>query len=145
DIYDDSCSISKNDLFTELDNSLNRAVKRQMISDVKLGCQLSGGVDSSLVTFYALQNLNEKNLETISVIFENKNFSEEKYINELSASFNLKSHKFLLTKDFYLDVLNKAIWHYEQPLNHPNTIGIYLLSKNAKDYVTVLLSGEGAD
>jgi asparagine synthase (glutamine-hydrolysing) len=41
--------------------------------------------------------------------------------------------------------LEKVIWHFEHPLNHPNTIGIYLLSEQAKKHVTVLLSGEGAD
>jgi asparagine synthase (glutamine-hydrolysing) len=50
-----------------------------------------------------------------------------------------------MNAQYYFDVLEKAIWHFEQPLNHPNTIGIYLLSEQAKKHVTVLLSGEGAD
>ena len=47
--------------------------------------------------------------------------------------------------DFYLNHIKKATWHLEGPINHPNTIGIYLLAQRAKEHVTVLLSGEGAD
>jgi asparagine synthase (glutamine-hydrolysing) len=51
----------------------------------------------------------------------------------------------LLDNEYYLNNLEKATWHLESPLNHPNTVAIYKLSQSAKDYVTVLLSGEGAD
>jgi asparagine synthase (glutamine-hydrolysing) len=50
-----------------------------------------------------------------------------------------------LDSDYYLDNFEDATWHLETPINHPNTIGIYKLSQRAKEYVTVLLSGEGAD
>jgi asparagine synthase (glutamine-hydrolysing) len=116
-----------------------------MISDVKLGSQLSGGVDSSLVSYYADQALANGNLETISIVFNDTRFSEEKYIDIVAKQLSLQSHKYEMEADYYFDVLEKAIWHFEQPLNHPNTIGIYLLSQEAKKHVTVLLSGEGAD
>jgi asparagine synthase (glutamine-hydrolysing) len=58
---------------------------------------------------------------------------------------NLKAHKFILNEQTYFELLDKASWHFEQPVNHPNTIGIYLLSKFAREHLTVLLSGEGAD
>ncbi len=128
-----------------LKESLQKAVKRQMISDVKLGCQLSGGVDSSLVTAYANQYVTKGSLETISIVFDNPRFTEKSFIDKVAEKLKLQSHQFNLTATDYLRVLEEATWHFEQPLNHPNTIGIKLLSREAKKHVTVLLSGEGAD
>lgn len=138
-------TIASSQAKNELESALKNSVSSQMISDVTLGCQLSGGVDSSLVTYFASENLNKGNLETISIIFKNPKFSEEKYIDYVAKKLSLKAHKFEMDAQYYFDVLEKAIWHFEHPLNHPNTIGIYLLSQKAKDHVTVLLSGEGAD
>ena len=129
----------------ELESVFNRSVKSQLMSDVSLGCQLSGGVDSSLVTFYANNNTQKSRFESVSIIFNNPLFSEEAYIDQVTKQLNIDSHKFLLESSYYFDHLEKATWHLESPINHPNTIGIYLLSQRAREYVTVLLSGEGAD
>ena len=72
-------------------------------------------------------------------------FSEESYIDRVTETLGIKTHKFLLDNEYYLSNLEKSTWHLESPLNHPNTVAIYKLSQSAKDYVTVLLSGEGAD
>ena len=141
---DGGSSISAN-RDADFGESLERAVKRQMISDVKLGCQLSGGVDSSMVSYFAAKALSRGNLETISITFDNARFTEGPYIDYVADKLNLTAHKFALTPSYYIDQLEKATWYFENPLNHPNTIGIYLLSSEAKKYVTVLLSGEGAD
>ena len=138
-------TINPEDSKSVLDKVLQKSVESQMISDVTLGCQLSGGVDSSLVSYYAAKALKNGNLETISIVFKDEKFSEEKYIDIVAEKLSLQAHKFEMDSSYYFDVLEKAIWHFEQPLNHPNTIGIYLLSQEAKKHVTVLLSGEGAD
>jgi asparagine synthase (glutamine-hydrolysing) len=137
--------IQRKDARIALENALAKSVDSQMMSDVKLGCQLSGGVDSSLVSYYAAKSLDEGNLETISIVFKDQRFSEEKYIDIVAKQLSLQAHKYEMDAKYYFEVLEKAIWHFEQPLNHPNTIGIYLLSQKAKKHVTVLLSGEGAD
>ena len=137
--------ISIEESFSKLEKALQKSVESQMLSDVKLGCQLSGGVDSSLVTYYAAKNLAKGNLETISITFKDPKFSEEKYIDFVADKLVLQAHKYEMNAEYYFDVIEKAIWHFEHPLNHPNTLGIYLLSQEAKQKVTVLLSGEGAD
>lgn len=129
----------------QLATALKTSVKRQMISDVKLGCQLSGGVDSSMVTAYAAHTLPEGALETVSIVFNQAHFSEKKYIDQVVKQLQLQSHQFTLNAQAYLDLIDEAVWHFEQPLNHPNSCGIKLLSREAKKHVTVLLSGEGAD
>lgn len=128
-----------------LERCLDKSVQSQLISDVKLGCQLSGGVDSSLVTWLANRQVKNGKFESISIVFDDERFSEEKYINQVRDVLGITSHKFLLDSDYYLNHFEDATWHLESPLNHPNTIGIYKLSQKAKEYVTVLLSGEGAD
>ena len=138
-------TIQHDNAATILENALQKSVDSQMISDVKLGCQLSGGVDSSLVSYYASKSLDKGNLETVSIIFKDPNFSEEKYIDIVAKKLSLEAHKYEMNAHYYFEVLEKTIWHFEHPLNHPNTIGIYLLSQEAKKHVTVLLSGEGAD
>ena len=130
---------------TELEEWLIRSVQSQLMSDVKLGCQLSGGIDSSLVTWLANRNSGKGNFEAVSIIFNDPRFSEEKYIDMVTDNLVIPSHKFLLESDYYFENIERAAWHLETPINHPNTVAIYKLSQSAKEYVTVLLSGEGAD
>lgn len=129
----------------QLSRWLGKSVKSQLMSDVKLGCQLSGGIDSSLVTWLANKGSEKGNFESVSIVFDNKTYNEEKYIDIVSKNLDITSHKFLLDSGYYFENVKKATWHLESPLNHPNTVAIYKLSQRAKDYVTVLLSGEGAD
>ena len=129
----------------KLEGWLSKSVQSQLMSDVKLGCQLSGGIDSSLVTWLANRNSERGNFETVSIIFNDVRFSEDEYINIVTEKLALPSHKFLLDSEYYLDNIEKATRHLEAPINHPNTVGIYKLSQCAKEFVTVLLSGEGAD
>jgi asparagine synthase (glutamine-hydrolysing) len=128
-----------------LEEWLGRSVSRQLMSDVKLGCQLSGGIDSSLVTWLANRKSEKGNFEAVSIIFSDLGYSEEKYINNVANVLAIPSHKFLLDSAYYYENIEKATWHLESPINHPNTVAIYKLSQCAKEYVTVLLSGEGAD
>lgn len=145
DVRREGTTSMENNSVLALESALKNAVKRQMISDVKLGCQLSGGVDSSLVTAFAAQEVSKGALETVSIVFDEQRFSEKKYIDQVAGQIQTKSHQFTLNAQTYFNLIEEATWHFEQPLNHPNTIGIKLLSKEAKKHVTVLLSGEGAD
>lgn len=142
---DDIISKNLEDLKNDVELTLQKSVQSQLISDVKLGSQLSGGVDSSVVTYLANDLVKENNFESVSIIFDNPSYSEEKYIDQVANQLGVKAHKFNMDADFYLNHIKKVTWHLEGPINHPNTIGIYLLAKRAKKHVTVLLSGEGAD
>lgn len=129
----------------DLENDLQTVVKLQLLSDVTIGSQLSGGVDSSVVTHIAAENTSGEKFKSISIVFDDKSFSEERYADEVGQKTDVEINKYVLDSKFYLENLKKATWHFEQPINHPNTLGIFFLSKNAKKHVSVLLSGEGAD
>ena len=133
------------DYANEVERWLGESVRRQLMSDVKLGCQLSGGIDSSLVAWLANKNSTRGNFESVSIVFENRNFNEERYIDHVRDVIGMVAHKFLLDSAYFTENIEQATWHLESPINHPNTLGIYKLSQCAKQYVTVLLSGEGAD
>lgn len=138
-------NINFDEALKNLHSVLGKSVQSQLMSDVKLGCQLSGGVDSSLVTWLAKEIKQDDLLESVSIVFDDEKFTEKPYIDKVVDQLGIVSHQFPLQPDFYQDNLIKATWHLEEPINHPNTIGIFLLAQRAKEYVTVLLSGEGAD
>ncbi|AGF78359.1 asparagine synthase, glutamine-hydrolyzing [Desulfocapsa sulfexigens DSM 10523] len=137
-------SLDETAILNKLDQLLGESVERQLISDVKLGCQLSGGIDSSLVTAYARRNFGA-DLETFSIVFQDNEFSEDKWISQAAAKCNVHSHRYMMGVSDIITSFDKATWHLDQPLNLPNSLGIYLLAEKSKDIVTVLLSGEGAD
>lgn len=135
---------NKNDALNLLENSLKSSVAQQLMSDVKVGCQLSGGIDSSLVTTFARKYF-DANMDTFSIIPANRNFSEEKYIDQVIKLTNSVSHKFELTSDYFAQNVIAATWHLDVPLPIPQTVGLKRLANGAAKNVTVLLSGEGSD
>jgi len=126
----------------ELACHVERSVKMRLLSDVTVGCQLSGGVDSSIVTKVAAEH---SHMEGFSMVFDDRRFSEEPWIDEAAHVARVKCHKYTLTADSFCDQLETATWHLDQPLNHPNSVGIFLLAQQACRQITVFLSGEGAD
>jgi asparagine synthase (glutamine-hydrolysing) len=121
-----------------------RSVKSQLISDVPVGCQLSGGIDSSLVSLFARSHF-RADMQTFSVVFDDPKYSEEYWMTQAANAAVADSHRYMFTDEFFFDTLDKASWHLDQPLNHPNSLGIWLLAKKSRSLATVLLSGEGAD
>lgn len=129
----------------ELDEVLREAVSRQMVSDVAVGCQLSGGVDSSLISYYAARNPENKMSDSVSIILKDAFLNEEKYIDEAAESIKVRSHKYTFDGGTLIENMRKAVWHLESIPTVPNANALMLLTKSARENVTVLLSGEGAD
>lgn len=127
-----------------LDQVLRRSVKAQLLSDVKVGCQLSGGIDSSLVSVFARSHFGA-DMDTFSVVFDDPRYSEDRWVSQAAAVAQADSHRFMFSEGFFFDTLAKASWHMDQPISHPNSLGIWLLARGARELVTVMLSGEGAD
>ena len=137
-------AITEQQALASLEHLLRGSVKSQLLSDVKVGCQLSGGIDSSLVSVFARSHF-DADMETFSIVFDDPRHTEREWMDEATAAARAVSHHFTFTSDFFFDTLEKAPWHMDQPMGHPNSVGIWLLAQRAHDYVTVLLSGEGAD
>lgn len=130
----------------ELDAILAKAVQRQLVSDVKVGCQVSGGIDSTIVSYYA-NKAGVSNLEDGVSIVDGTEVGgvEEHYIDIVGNKLNLNLHKFRMDSDFFIQEYERASWCNDSPLYKPYFMSFYLLAREAKKYVTVLMSGEGAD
>lgn len=128
----------------ELESVLKKAVASQLRSDVEVGCQLSGGVDSSLITTFARPYF-PGGMNTFSVIPENSHFSEEDYIDQVIEKTESNAHKIEITPQYWADNVYNATYHLDAPLSFPHTLGIKKMAERAKEYVKVLLSGEGSD
>jgi len=127
-----------------LERLLRSSVKSQLLSDVKVGCQFSGGIDSSIVSVFARTHF-DADMDTFSVVFDDPRYTEERWMQQAAAVARGTSHRFTFTSEYFLDTIAQASWHMDQPMGHPNSVGIWLLAQRAHDFVTVLLSGEGAD
>jgi len=129
-------------------DKLRQCVNQQKVSDVKVGCQLSGGVDSSLVTYFASTEDTRNPLkDSISVIFdgEEKGYSEGSYMHHVGQKCNIDIHEAVMNVDYVMKNYERTLWHGDTVIGRPNSIGLLMLTQTAKANVTVLVSGEGAD
>ena len=140
----DTLRLSTEDAVDRLEQLLSGSVRSQLRSDVNVGCQLSGGVDSSLVTVLASAH-HTPPLNTFSIVFNEPQFSEERWILEAATTARAASHRFVFDEAAFIDALDAASWHMDQPIGHPNSLALWLLARRSREHVTVLLSGEGAD
>ena len=136
--------LSREDAIDRLGHLLGRSVQSQLRSDVSVGCQLSGGVDSSLVAVLASSH-RPGSLNTFSIVFNEPRFSEERWILDAASTARAASHRFVFDESAFIDTLDAASWHMDQPIGHPNSLALALLSQRSREHATVLLSGEGAD
>jgi len=127
-----------------LDGLLGRAVEEHMVSDVPLGTFNSGGLDSSLITAYTAKHARER-LNTYSVGFDDPAFDERPYADIVAERYHTTHHSLLVDGRDYADWLPRAIWHHDEPLNHPHSVHLAFLSRLAREKVTVVLTGEGSD
>jgi len=123
---------------------LRKSVSRRSISDVPVGIQLSGGVDSSVLSYYLKENL-KGNLNSYSIVMDEFKFSEEKYVDHVNKTLSLAPHKIPYNAENFFNTWLETTWYFEQPMNHEGTIGLLKLNKIAKENVSVMMCGEGAD
>lgn len=123
----------------DISSSVNQSVEYHKISDVKVGSFLSGGVDSSYITNCLMPD------ETFSVGFKNKGFSEVDHAKDLSDILKIKNFSKIITPDEFFKELKNIQYYSDEPHANLSAVPLYFLSRLAKEHVTVVLSGEGAD
>jgi asparagine synthase (glutamine-hydrolysing) len=142
--HSEKLRLSRDDAIDRLGHLLGRSVQSQLRTDVNVGCQLSGGVDSSLVTMLARSH-HTADLNAFSIVFDQPQFSEERWIVAAAAAARAASHRFVFDASAFIGALDAASWHMDQPIGHPNSLALWLLARRSREHATVLLSGEGAD
>ena len=126
-----------------IDAALKEAVRKRMIADVPLGAFLSGGVDSSLVVAMMSQ-LSSKPVKTFSIGFAEQDFSELEYSDAVAKRYGTEHQQIRLQPDV-LEILPSLVWEYGEPFADSSAIPTYYVSKAAKEFVTVALTGDGGD
>ncbi len=140
-----SCGESWEDDEEALLRLLRGSIRSRMISDVPLGVMLSGGLDSSLVTAL-MSELSREPVKTFSV-----GFTEDAQANELADArrvaerFGTDHHELLTSATDHPSLIEEALWHLEEPIVDLSFLGFLLLSRLAREHVTVALCGQAAD
>lgn len=122
---------------------LNDAVAVRLMSEVPLGAFLSGGIDSSIVVGMMSQNMSQP-VKTFSIGFEEEDFSELPYARMIARHFGTDHHEFVVRPEL-VSVLPELVWAYDEPFADASMLPTYYVSKLAREFVTVVLTGDGGD
>jgi asparagine synthase (glutamine-hydrolysing) len=136
--------IAFDEAVARLGELLDDAVRLRLISDVPVGTFCSGGLDSSLVTALAAKRKGDA-VNTFSVGFDEADFDESRYAAMVSKQYGTIHHELRVGNEEFSELFPKMVWHNDEPLDFANSVHIFALSRLAKEYVTVVLTGEGSD
>ena len=140
---------SEEDLAEEVRSRFARSVKSQLLSDVPVGAFLSAGLDSSGIVGVMAKEVSDP-VRTYTITFPSKYLVGEKTLDNpavprrLAHQLGCQHHEIVVEPEI-VDLLPRIVWHMDEPVADPAIIAAYLVCKNARDQVTVLLSGIGGD
>ncbi|MEX0290850.1 MAG: asparagine synthase (glutamine-hydrolyzing) [Flavobacteriaceae bacterium] len=126
-----------------LEEKLSEVVASHMMSDVPLGAFLSGGIDSSSVVALMCKH-SASPVKTFSIGFKEEEFSELKYAREIAKKYNTEHHEQIVQPES-VSMLPKLVDAYDEPFADRSALPTYYVSKFAREFVTVVLSGDGGD
>ncbi len=131
------------EICTDIRELFFKSVERRLIADVPFGAFLSGGIDSSIVVG-AMSKVSNAPVRTFSVVFDESEFSEAKYANQVARQYNTEHQEILLTPDDFLHDLPNALAAFDHPSG--DGTNTYTVSKATKKAgITMALSGLGGD
>lgn len=128
----------------ELKNNIYHAVEKRLVADVPVGSFLSGGIDSTLVTAIANDIVKGK-IKTFTIGFEDKKRNEAQFAKETSQYLGTDHYEVYVNESDMLNLLNDMCFYFDEPFADPSELPTMLVSKVAKEKVTVALSGDGGD
>ena len=138
-------NLSQKEAERRLLDLLAETVDIHMIADVPVGVLLSGGVDSTAVLSFAVERTDKK-VSTYTVGFSGTEVADERpFARMVADQFGTEHHDITITAADFAACMPRYIWHMEEPVCEPPAIALYYVSKLARNYVKVLLSGEGGD
>ncbi|MDD3687662.1 MAG: asparagine synthase (glutamine-hydrolyzing), partial [Bacteroidales bacterium] len=127
-----------------LNTLITSSVSMRLVSDVPFGTFLSGGIDSSLVTAVAARQHNQK-LNTFSIGFADSKHDESKYAAKVAEYLGTNHHEYIVTENDARDIIVDMLDFYDEPYADSSAIPTMMLSKLAKQTVSMVLSGDGGD
>ncbi len=143
DQVDEKCS--EQEWIERVREKLLESVRIRLVSDVPLGAFLSGGVDSSAVVA-AMARFSDQPVKTYSIGFEGQDsyYNELQYARVVADAFHTDHHEIIVRPEV-AELLPQLIWHLDEPIADSAFVTTYLVSRLARQSVTVILSGVGGD
>jgi asparagine synthase (glutamine-hydrolysing) len=137
----------------EFSRLFEESVRLRLVAEVPLGVFLSGGLDSSAVLATMSKITGGERVKTFSVGYEASGpaqaaieaANEFSFAQEAASHFGSDHHEFRMTAQDFRDAIPLMVSHLDEPMADPTCIPLYFISKLARNYITVVLSGEGAD
>jgi asparagine synthase (glutamine-hydrolysing) len=141
---------SEEDWIKELDLILNKAVERQLMSDVPVGFFLSGGLDSSLLVAIAKTKSNQDSIKCFTIStgekMVNEGFSDDEFYAKKVAKYLNVDLEILTAQVFSKNLFDKMIWHLDEPQADPAPLNVYYICKGARENgIKVLIGGAAGD
>lgn len=133
----------KEDLICEVRELIQQSVKEQMAADVPVGVFLSGGVDSSIVT-YESHRINPQ-IESFSIGFKEAFYNELDFTRKLVDRYQIRGNEKIFDRDIFHENFDSLRGWYDEPFADTSAFPTYLVSKEARDKVVVVLTGDGSD
>ena len=136
---------SRSEAVRETQRLIERAVEKQVMSDVPVGVFISGGLDSSILAMLASQTIGVDKVHTFSAQFTEESYDESADAAILAQRMRTRHVPVRTDETTLLQALEAVTQGVAEPLADPAILPTYLLARTARQHVKVILSGEGAD
>lgn len=136
--------VSFSDATTSLDTLMRNSVRDRMIADVPVGIFLSGGLDSSIISYYAKQESANK-IQTFSIGFKEAFFDESLYAKQVAKHLNTEHHEKIISASDCLSLIPQLPEVLDEPVSDSSILPTLILSEFTRQTVKVALGGDGGD
>ncbi len=135
---------SEDEILSDIEKILDEAIDLRMISDVPVGVFLSGGYDSSLVASI-LAKKQGKNINTFTIGFDDEKYNEAKHAKTIAEYLGTNHTEYYMKNSDMLDLIKELPFYYDEPFGDSSALPTMIVSKLARQSVTVALSSDGGD
>lgn len=125
-------------------NIVEKSVESHSVSDVPIGTFLSGGVDSSIVT-WSLSKMLDQKINTFSIGFDKKSFDETEKSRVVAKLVNSNHHEFIVGENDFSENLDKILHNFDEPFADSSALPSFVVAQKTSQHVKVALTGDGGD